>query len=78
MKQKKVRRLVRQVLDEREAQVHPASVMLRNIEICWSKHTIKVNGREVGPFDPEAQDYVVFPILSGDAVFMPRDMERIA
>ena len=50
-------------------------VTFRNVEVCFSARTVKVNGRTIGPVEA---DCLVFPILSGDAVFMPRDMERIA
>lgn len=49
-------------------------VTFRNVEVCFSARTVSVNGRVIGPIE---QDCLVFPILSGDAVFMPRDMERV-
>ena len=49
-------------------------VTFRNVEVDFEDRTVKVNGRLIGPVQARC---LVFPILSGDAVFMPRDMERV-
>jgi len=49
-------------------------VTFRNVEVDFEARTVSVNGRKIGPVEARC---IVFPILSGDAIFMAKDMERV-
>jgi hypothetical protein len=56
--------------------IMPPVVSYRIVAICFAERTVSIDGRTIGPVQA---DCLEFPILSGDAVFMPsRNVERIA
>lgn len=60
---------------KKRSKVHPLPVVtFRNVEVNFPERTVTVNGRSIGPIKA---DCLVFPILSGDAVFMPKDLDRV-
>ena len=70
-----LRRYVRRVLAEVPPPL-PPTVTFRTMTICFSERTVDLDGRRIGPIDT---DCVSLPILSGDAIFLPRPgQERIA
>ena len=53
----------------------PPVVTIRTIVIDWEGRSVTINGRRIETTDAR---FLHIPILSGDAVFMSRDAERIA
>ena len=67
--------LVADVLDAQAGMANDRPIMLRNVTVDFEARTLSVDGRHYGPIEQRA---FTFPILSGDAIFVSRELERIS